>query len=44
MNIQSCISYQVCFGMRGIVLGKSHDVGIRTLLVCIIQEEKRTEM
>jgi hypothetical protein len=27
-NIQSCVSYRVCFGMRGVVLGKSCDVKI----------------
>jgi len=25
-NIQSCVGYRVCFGARGVVLCKSHDV------------------
>ena len=28
MSVQSCVGYQVCFGTRGIVLRKSHDVEI----------------
>ena len=28
MNVQSCVGYQVCFGTRGVVLCKSHDVKI----------------
>jgi len=26
VNIQSCVGYQVCFGTRGVVFCKSHDV------------------
>ena len=26
MNVQHCVDYRVCFGGRGIVLGKSRDV------------------
>jgi hypothetical protein len=44
VNVQSCVSYQVCFGTRGVVLCKSRDVEIRMLSVCIIQEKKRKEM
>jgi len=28
VNVQSCVGAQVCFGTRGIVLSKSHDVEI----------------
>ena len=28
MNVQSCVGYQVCFGMRGVVLCKSRNVEI----------------
>jgi hypothetical protein len=28
LNIQSCVRYWVCFGMRGVVLFKSRDVKI----------------
>jgi len=34
----------VCFGTRGVVFWKSHDVEIRMLLVFIILEEKRKEV
>ena len=43
-KVQSCVGYRVCFGMRGILLYKSHDVNIRMLSVCIIWEEKRKEV
>ena len=39
-KLQSCVGYWVCFGMRGIILCKSHEVKIRMLSVCIIWEEK----
>jgi hypothetical protein len=44
VNVQSCVGYQVCFGMRGVVLCKSRDVEIWMLLVHMIWEEKRKEM
>jgi hypothetical protein len=44
VNVQSCVGYVVCFGMRGVVLCKSRDVEIRILSGCIIREEKRNEM
>jgi len=44
VNVQSCVGYRVCFGMRGVVLCKSRDVEIRMLSVCMIREEKRKEM
>jgi hypothetical protein len=28
VNIQSCVGYRVCFGTRGVVLCKSHDIEI----------------
>jgi len=28
VNVQSCVGYRVCFGMRGVVLCKSRDVEI----------------